>query len=91
MNIEYRVRPVTRYQVTRYYADGTSGCCESKGMFDNGEVAYQVAYALAKDEAERLKLLPGDERIVFPNIPADVSVPPCELVTSTLSRKRSET
>jgi hypothetical protein len=70
--IEYRVRPVTRYVVTRYHEknDGKSGECagsEPKGEFDNPHIAYDVAYALAKDEHYRLGWVVGDERIKYPD------------------------
>jgi len=70
--IEYRVRPVTRYVVTRYesevHENGAESCgsCQTKGEFDNHEIAYQVGYALAKDEADRIGLPPGDMCMIFP-------------------------
>lgn len=71
--VEYRVRPVTRYAVTRYERqesdDGTTGSCASvvgKGEFDSEHVAYEVGYALAKDEHGRLGYPVGDERIQYP-------------------------
>lgn len=66
MNIEYRVRPVTRYIVTRYHQDnfvndnadgsvtitcGVAGC-ESCGEFDRQDAAEKVAKALADAEPE---------------------------------------
>ena len=54
--IEYRVRPVTRYIVTRHYSDsspwGESGGCEERGEFDNLSIAETVAKALGRQEAE---------------------------------------
>lgn len=65
--IEYRVRPVTRYVVTRFQQDENGGGgVATKGEFDNEELAYAVGYALAKDEHGRLGWLPGDERIKYP-------------------------
>jgi hypothetical protein len=67
--IEYRVRPVTRYVVTRYESSGGSESCGSvvgKGEYDNPDIAYEVGYALAKADQERLRLPPGDTRIMFP-------------------------
>lgn len=66
--IEYRVRPVTRYVVTRYHeaADGRTGGSEVKGEYDNHDMAYEVAYALAKHEHDQLGYPPGDERIKYP-------------------------
>lgn len=69
--IEYRVRPVTRYIVTRFHegADGHSGSVETRGEYDSEEVAYQVGYALCKAEHDHIKLPPGDERIIYPKPP----------------------
>lgn len=70
--IEYRVRPVTRYIVTRYTCERlengneNGGSCETKGEFDSQETAYHVGYALAKEEVERLGLPPGDMGVIFP-------------------------
>lgn len=79
MKIEYQVRPVTRYIVTRYHSDGeergTCGC-ETKGEFNNEQVAYEVGYALCRDEHQRLGYPPGDERIQYPRHPYDVSAAP---------------
>jgi len=86
MKIEYKVRPVTRYVVTRYEETegaGNSGCA-GKGEFANGEVAYQVAYALAKEEHQRLGFPPGDMRIIYPEVPEGVSVPPQGTYTNSL-------
>lgn len=70
--IEYRVRPVTRYIVSRFEerdGGGTSGSSRQQGEYDNADVAYQVGYALAKAEHDRLGYPPGDERIVYPTHP----------------------
>jgi hypothetical protein len=72
--IEYRVRPVTRYMVTRYHeeklgegaAATSSGGVATRGEYDNEDVAYAVAYALCRAEHERLGWPPGDERIQYP-------------------------
>lgn len=66
--LEYQVRMAPRYYVTRYHesADGAKGSSETKGVYDNLEVAHEVAYALCKAEHARLGLAPGDERIVYP-------------------------
>lgn len=73
MLIEYRVRPVTRYIITRFETSGPdengrgcSGGCGTKGEFDNETVAYEVGYALCKAEHERLGWPVGDERIQYP-------------------------
>lgn len=58
--IEYRVRPVTRYHVTRFesevHDDGTnSGGCESLGEFDRTDTAHTVAVAMCSLEALQAK------------------------------------
>lgn len=64
--IEYRVKPVTRYVITRFHRLGHSAGSESKGEFDNADVAYDVGYALCRAEHETLGWPPGDERIQYP-------------------------
>jgi hypothetical protein len=66
--IEYKVRPVTRYVVTRYQESlsGVTGSSQTKGEFDNHQAAFDVAYALCKDEHERLKLPVGSDLIKYP-------------------------
>lgn len=68
--IEYKVRKVTRFIVTRFCdmpndhmnARGT----KFMGEFGNQEQAYEVGYALAFKEREDLGWPPGDERMQFP-------------------------
>lgn len=50
MQIEYRVRPVTRYVVTRFHSGERSAGCETCGEFDNMQRANTVAEALHKSE-----------------------------------------
>ena len=69
MQVEYRVRPVTRYIVTRFHQDELSGGVETKGEFDSPVVAYEVGYALAKEEHQRLGYPIADERIQYPKSP----------------------
>lgn len=64
--IEYKVRHVTRYVVTRYEGNGKLGQCGAQGEFDNAETAFAVAYALCRAEHERLGWPLGDERIQYP-------------------------
>lgn len=75
--IEYRVRPVTRYIVTRYErsasAQGQLGGSVSLGEYDNGDTAYAVAYALCKAEHEHLGYPIGDERIQYPLMPPSMT------------------
>lgn len=63
MEIEYRLRPVTRYIVTRWQQDTGSS---THGEFENPSVAYDVAYALCRQEHDRLGYARGDERIQYP-------------------------
>lgn len=68
--IEYRVRPVTRYIVTRFHsidhpAGSESGELVECGEFSNENRAYTVATALAFKEREDLGWPPGDERMQF--------------------------
>lgn len=66
--IEYRVRPVTRYIVTRYEEKGgaSQAAVRMASEFDNADTAYEVGYALCKAEHDRLGYAPGDERIIYP-------------------------
>lgn len=71
--VEYKIRPVTRYIVTRYSEtngpggkDAGSSC---KGEFDNAETAYQVGYALADRDRETLGYVLDDDRIQYPERP----------------------
>lgn len=69
-NIEYRVRPVTRYVVTRYEDQKEAGTASIRtmGEYDNQMIAQEVGYALCKSEHERLGLAPGDTRIIYPQM-----------------------
>lgn len=68
MKVEYKVREVTRYIVTRYESDDSqrTGTCQQRGEYDNFDMAYNVAYALASLEHEKLGYPLGDERIIYP-------------------------
>lgn len=83
MKVEYRVRPVIRYIVTRYHEgvvefEGKEPCqtagLETRGEYDNGEVAYQVAYALCKAEHDKSGEPIGSENFIYPSIPEGVTV-----------------
>ena len=73
--IEYRVREIKRYSVTRFHHEvnerGESGGVEGKGEYDNADTAYEVAHALCKADHERLGYPLGDERILYPRHPND--------------------
>lgn len=72
MKVEYRVRQVTRYVVTRWSKaddDTKSHGASIKGEYDNEQIAYEVGYALAKEEHARLGYPLGDERVKYPANP----------------------
>lgn len=76
MTIEYRVKRVERFIVTRYEVeagpDGSKGSVRQIGNeYDNSETAYEVGYALARADQERLNLPPGDMGVIFPNRPME--------------------
>ena len=77
MKVEYSVRPVTRFIIHRYEetetdpAKPTTSGSSTRGEFDNADQAWEVAYALAKAEHERLGYPVGDERIVYPTLPRE--------------------
>ena len=66
--IEYKIRPVTRYIVTRYEQEDADakGTSEVKGEFDNANTAYEVGYALCKEEHVRAGHKIGDEHFKYP-------------------------
>lgn len=83
LNVEYRVREIKRYTVTRHEThvskngDETSGSNRQIGShYDNFDTAYAVGYALCSKEHADLGYEPGDERIQYP-----ISVPPGTVVT----------
>lgn len=71
MKIEYKVRKVTKFIVTRYEENdsGNVGSSTQHGEFDNEETAYAVGYALAQADQTRLEIPLGDTRIMFPSSP----------------------
>ena len=79
VNVEYRLREVTRYIVTRYAKqeteEGHTGCGDSRviGEYDNADTAYAVGYAMCRNEHQNLGWLPGDERIQYPRHPDDAT------------------
>lgn len=68
MKVEYKVREVKRYVVTRYEEaqSGLTGGSSVHGNFDNYETAYHVAYALADSEQRRLGLPLDSLGVIFP-------------------------
>lgn len=70
--IQYQVREIKRYVVTRYHetAGGQTGGTSTKGEYDNEKVAYEVAYALCKAEHDAAGTPPDDMGFVYPKDPA---------------------
>lgn len=74
IKVEYRVREITRYVVTRYHEGSHTGGVETKGEYDNATVAHEVAYALCKAEHEQLGWPLDDERIQYPRNDANATL-----------------
>ena len=83
--IEYRVKPVTRYIVTRCelgeYANSVS---QVGGEYDTAEVAYQVGYAVCRIEHEKLGWPMDDDRMQYPRDIAEIASP---IDAATIPRK----
>lgn len=77
MLIEYKVRKVERFIVTRFEtsgpdAEGKGNSVSSvRGEYENPDMAYEVGYALCRAEHERLGFPPGDDRIQYPRHPGE--------------------
>ena len=88
LQVEYRVKAVTRYIVTRYERverpDGGQANTRGLGEFPTYQQAYDIGYALAKSEHEQRGWEPGDARMRYPEmLPAApverLAVPPYEV------------
>lgn len=51
--VEYKVKPVTRYIITRHEADSAGAACTSMGQFETSQGATFVATALASYERQQ--------------------------------------
>lgn len=51
--VEYKVKPVTRYIITRYETDGVAAGCTTMGEFSTSQGATFVATALASHERQQ--------------------------------------
>lgn len=70
MTIEFRVKRVERFIVTRFQSEegGAAQSARQIGKeFDNFDTAYEVGYALARGEQESLGLKPDDMGVIFPS------------------------
>lgn len=66
-SLEYSVRKIERYVVTRYHTGTNSSGSAAKGEYGNAETAYEVAYALCRAEHDRLGWAPDDMRVCYPS------------------------
>ena len=69
MSVEYKIRPVTRYVITRFTDEDRTRASETRGTYENGEVAYQVAYALCKMEHDASGEPVGSMNFIYPDAP----------------------
>ncbi len=68
--IEYRIRKVTRYILTRYEETTNGGGVQQiGGEYDNPQMAYEIGYAMAKLDHDRQGWPVGDDRIKYPEDP----------------------
>jgi len=81
MNIEYKVRKIERFIVTRFEQDDDGGAGSTAiGEYSSERAAYDVAYACAKVEHERLGYPEDDDRIQYPE-----PLPPVDIVAGSLA------
>jgi len=67
--IEYRVRPVTRYIVTRFESEDRMGASSSCGEFDREDEALRVGFAAAKMDQEHYRFDHNQAEVIFPDLP----------------------
>ena len=72
--IEYKIRPVTRYIVTRFEkvtgpGDNNYSGSEECGEFLSKEQAYKIGHALCRVDHQRLGYDAEDMRIQYPRMP----------------------
>ena len=68
--IEYQIRPVTRFILTRYEKTTNGGGVQQiGGEYDNPQMAYEIGYAMAKLDHDRQGWPVADERIKYPEDP----------------------
>lgn len=67
--VEYRVKPVTRYIITRNYQDDNGSETTQRGEYDNPHIAWECAYGMCKIDHEHLGYPAEDERIQYPRLP----------------------
>lgn len=75
--IEYRVKRITRYVVTRHCKIGDEegnehSTTDEMSVHINSSLAFNTGYALARMEQMKLDFKSGDERIRYPVIPNEI-------------------
>jgi hypothetical protein len=71
-SIEYRIKSITRYIVTRHEGGENAGGVKQIGNeYNSYDTAYEVGYAVCRMEHERLGWPVGDGRIIYPEIRAE--------------------
>ena len=66
MAVEYKVRPVTRYIVTRF--EQGAGSRQIGGEHDSPDTAHAVAYALCAEEHRKSGEPVDSEGFVYPEV-----------------------
>lgn len=70
--VEYQVRPVERYIITRFETDGPDengrgrASCEERGEFSSPYIAREVAFSLGRIEQDSSK---AETKVVYPDHP----------------------
>lgn len=64
--IEYRVRPVTRFVVTRYEGAENAGSCVQVGEYPDKDVAFEVGYAMCRLEHDKSGEPVGSMNFIYP-------------------------
>lgn len=73
LKVEYRIKEVKRYIITRYEETENIATSREKGTYDSADMAYEVAYALCKHDHEKLGWPIADDRIQYPVHPAETN------------------
>lgn len=76
--IQYKVKPITRYIVTRYQNGANTGSVTERGQFDSYDTAYDVAYAMCKLEHDMAGTGPDDADFQYPRHKSDEGATPCQ-------------
>lgn len=72
--VEYKIRKVERFIITKFSGmtdPARTGSTQVGGEYVHGETAYEVAYALARADRERLGYPLDDMRVIYPSHPGE--------------------